>query len=82
MSWTPSNDVSVGNVLVATTMGGDHPPEFYAQRIVERLIAVSDQAPEPIRQQAYAFRDQMFVVVLDGLQRALASDRLYRKQES
>ena len=40
---------------------------------------VGDQAPQPIRDQAYAFRDQMLAVVLDGLKRAIESDRLYRK---
>lgn len=70
---------TVGNVMVATTTGGGHSIEFFAQRIVDRLISVAENAPQPIRDQALVFRNQMLNVVLDGLNRAIASDRAYRK---
>jgi hypothetical protein len=79
MSWTPNNDMAVGTVTVVTTSDGGHPPEFYAQRIVDRLIFVGDQAPEPIRAQALTYKDQIFAIVLAGIQRAIADDRAYRK---
>jgi hypothetical protein len=79
VGWPESSDFQVGTVQVFTSSHGGHPPEFFAERIVERLIQVGDQAPEPIKAQALAFRDQMLGVVLDGIRQAIASDRAYRK---
>jgi hypothetical protein len=69
---------SAGDVEVVTSHEGGHPPEFFAQRIVDRLIYIGDSAPAPIRDQAYAYRDQMLAVVLAGLKAAIESDRAYR----
>ena len=66
-------------VSVVTTSHGGHPPEFFAERIVARLMVIGDQAPEPIRAQAHAFRDRMHAVILDGIKQAIESDRAYRK---
>lgn len=79
MSLSDPVPMAVGNVTVATTTGGGHPPEFFAERIVDRLIVVADNAPEPIKAQALAYRENMLVIVLEGIKRALASDRAYRK---
>jgi hypothetical protein len=78
MSWTDEQPMAVGTVQVVTTSNGGHPPEFFAERIVDKLIRVADTAPQPIRDQAHAFREQMKVVVLDGIKRAIASDRAYQ----
>lgn len=79
MSWTDAHEVMVGQVSVVTTNNGGHPPEYFALRIVDRLIAVGMNAPEPIKAQALAYREQMLAIVLEGLSRAIASDRAYRK---
>jgi hypothetical protein len=79
MSFGDEIKVGTGTVTVVTTSNGGHPPEFFALRIVDRLIVVADNAPQPIRDQALAFREQMLAIVLDGLTRAIASDRAYRK---
>jgi hypothetical protein len=73
------NEIKVGTVTVVTTSNGGHPPEFFALRIVDRLITIGENAPQPIRDQALAFREQMLAIVLDGLTRAIVSDRAYRK---
>jgi hypothetical protein len=73
------NGAQLGRVTVVTTTDGDHPPEYYAQRIVDRLIVIGEHAPEPIKAQALAYRQHMLATVLDGLKRAIESDRLYRK---
>lgn len=70
---------SVGTVEVITTVNGGRPPEYFAQRVVDRLMYVGDNAPEPIREQALAFRDRMHAVILDGIKAAIESDRVYRK---
>ena len=71
--------MGVGQVTVVTSSHGGHPVEFWAERIVARLISVSDTAPEPLRQQALAYRQQMLAIVLDGVRQAVESDRAYRK---
>jgi len=68
-------EVLHGTVGVVTTNNGGHSPEFYADRIVDRLIYVSDNAPEPIKAQALAYRESMRAIVLDGIKRAILSDR-------
>jgi hypothetical protein len=79
MNWTPPASMQVGGVTVVTTTSGGHTPEFFAERIVARLIAVSETAPEPIKAQALAYRDSMHAIVLDGIKRAIQSDRAYRR---
>lgn len=79
MGWPDPADFSVGTVTVVTSSHGGHPPEFWAEQVVNRLMYVGDQAPEPIRAQAQAFREQMLGIVLDGIRQAIASDRAYRK---
>jgi len=72
-----SGFMEAGFVQVATTQGGGHSLEFFAERIVAKLIHVSETAPPPIRDQALAYQERMYQVVLDGLRRAVASDRAY-----
>ena len=68
-----------GIVQVYTTSNGGHPVEFFAERIVAKLIYIGEKAPEPIKAQALAYREQMKAIVLEGLKRAIDSDRAYRK---
>ena len=77
--WTDNLGMGVGGVTVHTSSNGGHPVEFYAERIINKLIYIGKDAPEPIRLQAEAYREQMLSVVLDGLKRAIDSDRRYRK---
>lgn len=71
--------IGLGKVTVATTSNGGHPPEFFAERIMAKLFIVADTAPEPIKAQALAFQEAIHSVILDGIKRAIASDRAYRK---
>jgi len=73
--------INAGMVQVFTTDNGGHSLEFFAERIVAKLIHVSETAPPPIRDQALAYRGQMYKVVLDGLRRAVNSDRAYFLKE-
>lgn len=75
MSLTEHLGMGVGPVTVHTTNNRGHPPEFYAERILSRLIRISDTAPEPIKAQAIAYRHSMHSVILSGIQRACLSDR-------
>jgi hypothetical protein len=71
--------LGAGLVQIFTTSGGGHPPEFFAERIMAKIMYVSDTAPEPIKAQALAYRDTVHAVILEGIKRAIASDRAYRK---
>lgn len=70
-------DVSVGQVSVITT---DHKPlgnDHWAERIAAKVITIGDTAPQPIRDQAYAFRDRIKVVAKAYLDSAVNSDRAH-----
>ena len=44
---------TVATVSVETTNNGGHPPEFWAKRLADRIMYVSQYAPPPIRDQAH-----------------------------
>lgn len=77
--WTPSFEMVPGTVTVVTTSNGGHPPEFFAERIVARLIHIAEDTPEPLKAQALVYRNSMHALILDGIKRAIASDRAYRR---
>jgi hypothetical protein len=57
--------------------GRGHPPEFWADRAMERIMSVADSAPQPIRDQAYAFKEQVARVVLEAIKNAVAERKIY-----
>jgi hypothetical protein len=65
----------MGSALVATTNFGGHPPEFYADRISDKIISVSETAPEPIKLQAHLYKYTLREVLLAGIRAAMASER-------
>lgn len=71
--------MALGKVEVVTTSNGGLPPEYWAERVTARLMGISENAPEPIKAQALAYKDAMQSVILEGIKRAIASDRAYRK---
>jgi len=66
--------LSAGQVTVTTTSGAGHPPEFYAERLCDRLISIAETAPPEIRLQAQAYRERMQAVALDVIKRAIVSN--------
>jgi hypothetical protein len=66
--------LTVGQVLVTATRDGGHPPEFWAERVCDRLISIAETAPPELRLQAQAFREQMKAVLLDGMRKAITSN--------
>ena len=71
---TETLSMSVGAFEVHTTTDGGHPPEFYAERICERLMYVSETAPPEIKLQAMAFKEAMKAVILTGVRGAILSN--------
>ena len=66
-------EMSVGPFRVETTSDAGHPPEFYAERICDRLMYVAETAPPPIKAQAQAYRRVMRATVLAGIRGAIQS---------
>jgi len=68
------SSIQVGAFSVVTTSDGGHSPEFYAERIVAKIIGISETAPPEIRLQAEAYRDDLIRVVLAGVRGAVLSN--------
>lgn len=47
-------------------------PEFWAERAAEKIMFVSGATPEPIRQQALAFKTKIQYVILGAIKEAVA----------
>ena len=67
---------SLGNIEVYTTNEGGHPVEFWAKRCIERIVAVSDEAPEQVKNQVNEFKNNIEKVIAQYMQNAIKSDRI------
>ena len=66
---------SLGSVGVQTTENKGLSPEYWTERLMERLVAVSDNADPMVKAQAEAFKDTIQTVVLLYMKQAILSDR-------
>ena len=66
----------LGMIEVHTTSEGGHPTEFWAKLCIDRIIQVSDDAPESVQQQVKAYRDNIEKVINNYMQNAIKSDRI------
>ena len=62
-------------VTVRTETNRGHSPETIAEMCVDRIVSVSDKAPQPIRDQAHMFKEHLKPLVLFYLKKAVQSDR-------
>ena len=67
--------LSVGSVMVETTQNKGHDPEFWAEQITKKICSVSADAAPHVRQQAEAFQNYIYTIVLYGIKNAITSDR-------
>ncbi len=63
-------------VTVTTTSNRGQTPEEVAHRCVNKLISVSDSAPQEIRNQALAYREELLKVVTAYMYQAVTNDRI------
>ena len=66
----------LGIIEVHTTNEGGHPVNFWAKRCIERIIAVSEDAPENVEKQINDFKDNIEKVIEQYMQNAIKSDRI------
>tara|TARA_R110000824_G_scaffold159960_1_gene334585 strand:+ start:3146 stop:3430 length:285 start_codon:yes stop_codon:yes gene_type:complete len=62
-------------VEVATTSGKGHDVEFWAEKATNKIVSVGKTSHPAVREQAEAFRDQVYTVVLHFMKEAIKSDR-------
>jgi len=63
------------SVMVRTTHKRGFTPEELAQQCAEKIVGISDTAPQAIRDQAHAFKERVEQVILLYLKQAVHSDR-------
>ena len=66
---------NIGDVVVKTTQRRGLSPEELAERAVEQIVSVSSSVDPMVRQQAEAFRNRIYHVVLGIIKQAIKSDR-------
>ena len=66
---------TIGDIAVKTTNNKGLSPEYWTERIIDKLISISDSADPMVKAQAQAFKDNMTQVVLLYMKQAIASDR-------
>ncbi len=64
-----------GDVSVFTTDRRGLTPEEWAEIALNKLLAVSQSAPEPLRQQAMAYRARVRELLVGYMRNAIISDR-------
>ena len=67
------SDFVLGQVGVTTTINKGHDPEFWATQATKKICDISDNAPAHIKQQALAFQNQVYTVILYTIKNAIKS---------
>ena len=62
-------------VTVTTTTNKGHDPEFWAEKATNQIVSVGSQSHPAIRDQAEAFKEQVYAVVLLYIKESIKSDR-------
>ena len=64
---------SLGLIEAKTSNHGGHPPEFWAERLTEKIVSGSDSEDPYIQEQAKAYKDLIYKVCLIYIKNALKS---------
>ena len=67
------SDFTLGKVGVTTTEGKGHDAELWAAQATKKICDISDSAPDHIKQQALAFQNQVYTVILYTIKNAIKS---------
>ena len=65
--------IQLGKVGVHTTQNKGHDPEFCAEQATKTICEISMDAPEHVKQQAMAFQNQVYTVILYTIKNAINS---------
>lgn len=67
--------IQAGDIGIHIVNGRTKTEDEWANEITDRIISVADSAPQPIRDQAHAFRRFVFQVVRDNVRLAVQHER-------
>ena len=70
---TPGVSFELGLVETKTTNHGGHSPEFWAERLTEKIVSTSESEDPYIKEQAKAYRDAIYQVCLIYIKNAIKS---------
>ena len=70
---TPAGMPSLGLIEAKTSSQGGHPPEFWAERLTEKIVSGSDSEDPYIQEQAKAYKNLIYKVCLIYIKNALKS---------
>lgn len=73
---TNQGDFVLGNIEVHSTKNKGHDPEFWAAQATKKICEYSESAPEHIKQQAIAFQNQVYSVILLAIINAINSKKV------
>lgn len=65
----------IGNIKVHTTKDRGHNVQELSDMLLDRIISVSDTAPQPIRDQALQYRKMIGEIIVWYMESAVRSDR-------
>ena len=71
----------LGLIEAKTTNFGGHPPEFWAERLTEKIVSSSDRSDPHIQEQARAYKKLIYKVCLIYIKNALKSYKATLIQE-
>ena len=67
------SDFVLGKVEVHSTKIKGHDAEFWAAQATKKICDISDNAPAHVKQQALAFQNQVYTVILYTIKNAIKS---------
>ena len=70
---TPAGMPGLGLIEAKTSNHGGHPPEFWAERLTEKIVSTSDSEYPYIKEQARAYKELIYKVCLIYIKNALKS---------
>ena len=70
---TPAGMPGLGLIEAKTSNFGGHPPEFWAERLTEKIVSESNSQDPHIKEQAKAYKDMIYKVCLIYIKNALKS---------
>ena len=78
---TPGVSFELGIVETKTTNYGGHTPEFWAERLTEKIVGYSEDNEPHVKEQAKAFKDVIYKVCLIYIKNAIKSYKATLVQE-
>ena len=78
---TPDGIPELGLVEVSTTKYGGHPPEFWAEQLVNKICSYSEDNETHVKEQARAYKDLIYQVCLIYIKNAIKSYKASLIQE-